>query len=312
MIGERVTKTDECNPIDVGGRIDMAFGTDSRFFRSTPGTGFDSDWDTSRFYGFAMPQLYGDLQINKLILRGGHFLYPCGAESIMAPDNFFYSHSYTFLYGQPTTLTGGMLKYNVNDRFALLGGLDTGWNNFGDPNGKAGFFGGFNWTSKDEKTTLNYVLSLSNQQPAGVDSTRTHTCLCLTRKLSDKWTYGLENDVGADSFSVAAGTDTQWFSLINYFTYQINDCWGLGLRYEWLRDDEGIIVIPPSAPFGGAPGNWNDISLGLKYTPNKNVMVRSEIRYDWLSGTVPGTQEPFDDNTKNHQLTWGSDLIMKF
>jgi hypothetical protein len=311
-ITERVTKTDCCNPIDVGGRVDVLFGTDHRFNQVTPGTGFDSLWGTSRFYGLSMPQLYGDVQINKLIIRAGHFLYPCGAENVTAPDNFFYSHSYSFLYGQPTTYTGGMLKYLVNDTFALLGGVDTGWNNFDDPNGKAGFFGGFTWTSKDERTTLNYVLSVSNEQPTGVDSTRTHYCLCLTRKLNDCWTFGVENDFGADSASVKAGTDTEWYSIIPYLTYQINNCWAVGMRYEWLRDDEGVIVVPPSAPFGGAPGDWNDISLGVKYTPNKNVIVRSEIRYDWLNAAVPGIQEPFDNNTKNFQWTWGTDLIMKF
>jgi opacity protein-like surface antigen len=190
--------------------------------------------------------------------------------------------------------------------------VDSGWNNFDDPNGNVGFFGGFNWTSKDEKTTLNGVISFNNQQPTGVSSTRTHYCLCLTRKLSDKWTLGLENDYGNDSFSVAANGSAQWWSIIPYLTYQVNDCWAIGMRYEWLRDDEGIIVIPPSAPFGGAPGDWNDISLGVKYTPNKNVLVRSEIRYDWLNARAAGIQEPFDDNTKNNQWTWGTDLIMKF
>jgi hypothetical protein len=312
LVTERVTKTDECHTVDLGGRVDVLFGTDHRFTRSTPGTGFDADWDTGRFYGFSMPQLYGDLQVDKLIIRAGHFLYPCGAENVTAPDNFFYSHSYTFLYGQPTTYTGGMLKYLVSDKFALLAGLDTGWNNFDDPNGKTGFFAGFNWTSKNEKTSLNYVISVSDEQPTGAEGTRTHYCLCLTRKLNDKWTLGLEHDLGVDSFSARAGTDAEWFSVIPYLTYQINSCWAVGMRYEWLRDDEGVIVIPPSDPFGGAAGDWNDISLGVKYTPNKNVMVRSEIRYDWLSAAVPGIQEPFDDNTKNFQWTWGTDLIVKF
>jgi hypothetical protein len=311
-ITERVTKTDCCHPVDIGGRVDVLFGTDHRFNQVTPGTGFDSEWATSRFYGFSMPQLYGDIQINKLIIRGGHFLYPCGAESVTAPDNFFYSHTYTFLYGQPTTYTGGELIYKVTDKFSLISGLDTGWNNFEDQNGKVGFFGGFQWTSKDEKTTLNYILSLSNEQPTGVESTRTHYCLCLTRKLNECWTLGLENDYGNDSFSARAGTDAQWYSIIPYLTRQINDCWAVGLRYEWMQDTNGVIILPPSDPFNGAAGNYNDITLGVKYTPNKNVMVRSEIRYDWLSATAPNIQEPFDDNTKNFQWTWGTDLIVKF
>jgi opacity protein-like surface antigen len=192
--------------------------------------------------------------------------------------------------------------------------VDTGWNNFEDPNGKMGFYGGFNWTSKDEKTTVNFILSLSNEQPTGVQSTRTHYCLCGTRKLSDKWTAGFETDFGVDSFSKAAGTDAEWGSIIPYLTYKINDCWWAGLRYEWLRDNQGVIIAPPSDPFFPAPGDWNDLSLGLNYKPNKNVIVRSEIRYDWESSLVPvpANQRPFDDNTKGFQWTWGTDLIMKF
>ena len=48
----------------------------------------------------------------------------------MPTENFFYSHSYGFLYGMPTTLTGGMATYKLQDKLLVNAGLDTGWNNF--------------------------------------------------------------------------------------------------------------------------------------------------------------------------------------
>ena len=129
-----------------------------------------------------MPQMYGDLAINKWVFRAGHFLAPCGYESVMAPENFFYSHSYAFLYGQPTTLTGGEAMYKVNDQFTSNVGIDTGWNNWTDPNGKINYFGGFNWTSKDQKTTLAWETFLGNTDDVNPEATRYHYCLVSRRR----------------------------------------------------------------------------------------------------------------------------------
>ncbi len=313
LVMERVTKTDDCC-WDVGGRIDLLYGEDHRFVEAS---GLDNELNSGHLYGLAIPQMYLDLAYDKWIFRTGHFLYPNGNEAVTAPDNFFYSHSYTFLYGQPTTYSGSEVRYKFNDHFTAFGGWDTGWNDWNSPNGKIGGFGGFNWTSSDEKTTLAFVLSFNNQQPTGVSSTRTHYDLVLTHKLSDKLTYQFEQNLGNDSFVEASGTSGTWYSFVNYLTYQLNDKWALGARWEWMRDEEGVI-LPPTAPFAatagfpGTPGLWNDISLGVNFKPNKNVIFRSEVRYDWETGLVPGATAPFNDNTKDNQWLWGNDLIVKF
>ena len=76
---------------DIGGRVDLLYGTDRRFVDGLR-AGLRVELG-QRFYGLAMPQMYGDIAINDLVIRGGHFLAPCGYESVMAPENFFYSHS---------------------------------------------------------------------------------------------------------------------------------------------------------------------------------------------------------------------------
>ena len=141
LVMERLTKTDDCE-WDVGGRVDLLYGEDHRFVAAA---GLDSDLTSSKFYGLALPQMYADLAYDKWIIRAGHFLYPNGNEAVTAPDNFFYSHSYTFLYGEPTTFTGGQVRYKFNDKLTVYGGIDTGWNDWNSPNGQIGYFAGLNW-----------------------------------------------------------------------------------------------------------------------------------------------------------------------
>ena len=314
LVMERLTKTDDCE-WDVGGRADLLYGEDHRFVTAA---GLDSDLTSSKYYGLALPQMYADLAYDKWIFRAGHFLYPNGNEAVTAPDNFFYSHSYTFLYGEPTTFTGGQIRYKFNDKLTVYGGIDTGWNDWTSPNGQNGYFVGLNW-NPDDKTTLAFTLSYNTQQLTGVSSSRTHYDLVLTHKLSDKLTYAFENTFGSDSLVAGSGPSENWCSFVNYLTYDLCDKWSVGGRWEWMKDNEGIIV-PPSDPFPfaaavpypGAPGEWNDLSLGVNFKPSKNILARTELRYDWESALIPGATAPFNDNTSTHQWTWGNDLIIKF
>jgi hypothetical protein len=56
-----------------------------------------------------MPQAYVEtnLPIGKgLSVKVGHFYTLLGYEVVTAPDNFFYSHSYSMQYGEPFTHWG--------------------------------------------------------------------------------------------------------------------------------------------------------------------------------------------------------------
>ena len=220
LIAERLTKTEE-GGWDFGGRIDLLYGTDSRFVLAN---GLDNRWNQSeRFYGAALPQLYGDVAYNKLLLRVGHMLAPCGLENVMGPQNFFYSHSYTFLYAQPTTITGAMLKWQLNDRLSFNGGVDTGWNAFESINEKAGAFGGVNWSSPSERTTVALEFFFSNQQLAG-ENVRSHAALMVTHKVSDRLTYGFEYTHGFEDDAILTpngSEDAKWYGVVNYLTYQV-------------------------------------------------------------------------------------------
>jgi hypothetical protein len=61
-------------------------------------------------------------------------------------------------------------------------------------------------------------------------------------------------------------------------------------------------------PSGNA-GTMQAITLGLNRTVNPNLRVRPELRWDWYHGAGPS---PFDDLTRNGQLTAAIDVICVF
>jgi hypothetical protein len=315
LICERATKTDGCG-IDVGGRVDMLYGTDYRYPKVTTGTEFDSEWSTG-LYGLAMPQAYGDLAINDLIIRGGHFLAPVGYESVMSAENFFYSHTYSFLYGQPTTFTGGELIYKINDRITCNGGMYSGgWNDFDASNGKVGCFGGMAWNSEDGKTTLTLESTMGNNQAPGVTSTRAYFNVVLTRKLGDKWQYAFEGNYATETHESLATHPTalgKFYDLANYMFYTINDCWKVGLRYEYFSDEDGVVLTTTADGAPTVPGHYSDLGLGLNWKPNATLTVRSEIRWDWADGSpFAAGAHPFDEGKKDQQFLLGTDAIVRF
>ncbi len=82
LITERVTKPED-GCWDWGGRVDLLYGTDRRFVTAF---GLDDRWsEGERFYGLAMPQLYGDLAYDKFVFRVGHMLAPVGYEKRHGP-----------------------------------------------------------------------------------------------------------------------------------------------------------------------------------------------------------------------------------
>jgi hypothetical protein len=311
FIAERVTKTDGCG-WDVGGRVDMLYGTDRRFVTAA---GFDSNWNgVSPTTGLAMPQLYGDLALNDLIVRVGHILAPCGFENVMAPENFFYSHTYEFLYEQPTTLTGGQLIYKINDRLTTNAGIDTGWNDFTDVSNKLNYYGGFNWTNKCQTRTFALEI-FSGAQFAGVNSNRVLVNTVFTQKLGKKWKYALETNLASENNSpVAFGgpRDASWYGIANYLFYEVNECWSWGMRYEWTEDRNGAVIPSGAVLATGLPADYNALTAGVNYKPNKNVVFRSEVRGDWATMLVNTNQRPFDDMTRSQQFLWGNDLIVRF
>jgi len=316
LIGERTTNTDGFG-FDWGGRVDVLYGTDSRFLAAN---GLESSWNKSqRFYGAALPQFYADFALDDLIVRIGHFYNIMDYESPMAPENFFYSHSYSFQYGEPLTFTGILGMFRLNDCWTFTGGVHRGWNQFEDNNDKAGLLFGVTWTSPDRDTLVNFAITLSNEQIDRPSHMTAYT-VAVSHRFSERVRYVFEHNAGQETNAIPRGNgafdDAQWYSIANYLFYDLNPCWSVGLRYEWFGDIDGTRVIglgaPKGFPWAGIPSHWDELALGVNYQRSSNVLLRSELRFDWADRIGPSQFKPFDTFNRDQQFLWATDLVVKF
>ena len=126
--------------LDIGGRVDFIYGTDGQDLQAFGNwdEAFDNDWDNGNYYGSALPQLYMEVGYGDLSVKIGRMLTNFGYESVMAPNNFFYSHSYAFALAQPYTGytgTGAVATYRGLDNITITAGYMEGLNTGFDANG---------------------------------------------------------------------------------------------------------------------------------------------------------------------------------
>lgn len=307
---EKKTNTDD-GCWDLGGRIDYVFGVDGPDTQAFGDGGWDFGWNSSNYYGSAIPQLYLELAFGDWSIKGGRFFTPIGYEVIPATGNFFFSHSYAQYYAEPFTHTGFLVTRKIGDRLSAFGGWvdgwDSGWENL---NGADNFLGGFNFTLS-ERTTFTYSLVTGNWGRSNVSTNEGDIFMnsfVLTHKLSDKWTYVFQHDLGLNTNN--PNGNGQWYGVNQYLFYQWNDCWAGGIRAEWFHDDDGVRVVSPD--FNGAAGDYYEVTLGLNYKPHANVVIRPELRWDWYNGNAAAGNRPFNNGQSNSQFAGGVDAIFTF
>ena len=336
LVNERILKEDG---LSWGGRIDLLYGTDFLYtvaagldsFRSTPDplglTG--PRWATNRYYGLAMPQLYGELGNQTANVKFGHFYTLIGYEVVPAIGNFFYTHAYTMQYGEPFTHTGVLGTWNPNDQLSIIGGITNGWDNWDDGletgapivnqnyanyNSNASFLGAITFSSSDGSQALTLANSSGNQL-GGADvggngnfvGNRTVTSIVYTNEFTDSLTYVYQSDFGYQAY--AGGNDpayyqTQgqqnssayWYGANQYLFYNFTDYLIGGLRFEWFRDNNGTRVVSGlrdgSPGVGDFAGNFWAMTWGLNYLIGNNTIIRPELRYDWFSADEGGPNGP--------------------
>ncbi|WP_164102820.1 porin [Candidatus Laterigemmans baculatus] len=285
---------------DIGGRIDYVYGVDAQdtqAFGTNP-RGWDNDWDNG-IYGHALPQVYLEAGYGDLAIKAGHFYTLIGYESVMAPNNFFYSHAYTMYLSEPFTHTGALATYQLNDRVTLYGGYTLGWDSGFDDNGD-NFIGGIT-TAVTDRWNLTYATvggRFGEARFNGVEKGYMHSVVS-THQLTEKLQYVFQSDVlSTEDGDGATVRDT--FGINQYLLYALNDCWSVGGRFEWY-EQQGVFNAPTDPR--------TDIyatTVGLNYRPHANVLIRPELRYDHDEEGVAG----LDHGTS--QTTFGFDTILTF
>jgi len=308
---------------DIGGRIDVVYGADWRFGQCY---GLENRIDDpNSFYGLVLPQFYLEVAYNDLTVKMGHYATMPSLELIPAPLNFFYSHSLlSGGYFDPLLVTGLGAAYKLTDNWSLVGGFHRGWRQYEDPNNDLNFLGGVKWTDDDQRAKLSVMVDAGPQTGFTGVHDRTTVITVFTYKLTERLEYGSQYTVGNERNGsvIRPGQNAAWYGTEQMFTYKLDAKWSLGLRYEWVRDNDGSRVagigtaLESDRGWSGKPGMagaYNDLSLGLNWRPNRNVTLRPEVRWDWYDGR-PNTdgELPFGDKTKREQFLFATDLLVTF
>lgn len=306
---------------DFGGRVDFMFGTDSR---KTQAAGWDNrliprntgaaPGEGERFYDVAFPQAYAEIYApfgNGITAKIGHFYTIIGYEVVTSPDNFFYSHAYTMLYGEPFTHTGALLSYDVNNNISVTGGAVMGWDNFREEPGAWNFLGGVTFTTDDADTSLALAMISGDQDQSAALNTTMYSVV-LQHNFTESFHYVLQHDFGVAQRGAQDGSDADWYGINNYLTYDINDQLAAGLRAEWFRDAKGVRTSITDSATGtmNVGGSYYGITAGLNYSPNSWLKLRPEVRYDWFDAN--GVAQAFDGGTENDQIAVSMDMIVTF
>jgi len=297
---------------DVGGRIEMIYGSDSRLIHSLglfdyhgiynvpPGTnkGPDEQFDLNQAYvDFAIPVGNG------LRLRAGKFNTLLGYETINPTTNSLYSHSYLFGFAIPFTHTGLLATYVLNKDWTFDLGVTRGWDtSTEDDNDTMDVTGRASWTIND-KSALYISFVIGPDQPGDNSNYRDVIDVIYTQKIADQLTIAINADYGYQFNGSNSGSDDQWYGVAGYGTYTLSSMFALTGRLEYFNDEDG---------YRGLGSSVYEATVGVTITPmpndsiGSNLKIRPEVRYDYAKDAI------FDGGTDRSQATFGVDAYFTF
>ena len=263
-----------------------------------------------------------------LDLKVGKYADPMSAETIDPRTNVFYSHSYIFNFGVPTTDTGFLAVLHVNKYLDLYGGINRGVNaSIKDNNKSIAFEGGFGLNLLDGNLTTVALTHIGPENPGDNHNYRYLNDMTTTWKINKCLTSITDlNLVYEESVNAWGGGVAQ------YFTYAVNDWLTLGVRGEIWRDEKGFfvaqfranndfihiergdLVAPDPSTFGGGKTTYLEVTGGVTIKPPMpkpiaGLLIRPEVRYD---RALTDSTRPFDQLTDRDQWTIGVDVILQF
>ena len=316
----RATKVTDEKDWDIGGRVDLLYGTNTRFTTSSQ---FEDKWNaTGYLYGLSMPSAYVELAYKKTVTKVGRFISPVGYNTIDLTLNPFNTIPYSYQYGQPFTHTGIWTQWQATDKLSIGGALIHGWDNTGNGNPNGGFMGTATYNF-DANRALAFVNFWTQEPSAAAGFTgRYLQTVVYSHKFAEKFMYVGETDFASQNNATASGRTARWYSIIQYLYYSPSErlTWSIG--GEWFRDEEGVRVggfVPtlPNSPrglspaIGGFAGNFFQLTMGPRYQFNKNMYIRPNLRFDYYDGpnsSVTAGALPFGAGTDRGQCILGTDF----
>lgn len=325
-----------CGCVDWGFGADVMFGRDAKFFSSYKG--WDDDWETGHYgteyfnnsesYGFAAPQLYGEMSANYWTFKAGRFYTLMGYEGARADQRFFYTFGRNFEM-TPITHSGALATYSGFENLDFSIGWVAGENNMFERGADESLVTGAVQFQRCEGTSLKYSFVAGDGMHAGAKGTLFRNDVVLKKKLNCCWdtafifNYGSLTDAEATGYLpgetqytgtmnelakfMAPGGQLEYQTWAGYLFYTLNDCWKFGGRLEWQKGWNSF------RGFEYANMEFVSMSFGAHWTPLccDNFVIRPEFRYDTCSENVFGRNN-LNDRGLDDQISLGCDVMYTF
>jgi hypothetical protein len=263
---------------------------------------------------FDLTQAYADVAVplgNGVRIRVGKMAAPVGLETIDPTTTPFYSRSFLFVFGLPTTETGAWVAYHLTDSFDLELGVHRGWNQaLEDTNDTLSYHGRIAYSSEDKLTSAALTVQTGPERAGDNDHYRTFADLSVAHRLglhgplvAGEVLYGYETHVPRGSGR--ATSPAQWWALAGYVSVPLERRVDVNFRAEWFHDPQG----------GRFDQTIYELTGGLAIKPfpdtdwARGLVIRPEIRWDMSDDDI------FPENARHNQdnqWTFGIDMLYAF
>lgn len=290
-----------------GFQIDILGGTDYRY---TMSRGFFNSQLLSadgqqNLYGVDTAQSYVNMYVPTLFkgteFRVGKFYTPWGVESVEAPSTPLPTHSYAFNWAPPFTHCGAAAYMTFSPRWsAVMMAVNGNDVYFGDPSAEWRFVGNVKYTHPNGRDTFTLATSMGRgkfnagdpfaaptfatiNEPLGRNNINV-VDLVWTHQLNPRLAYNLECIYGYQTnvpvlANAAGGGTAHWWSAVHYLFYTLSNQLGAIGRFETFDDVAGQRT--------GFEGMYLSTTFGLSYKPNKSIIIRPELRFDYNLDSRP-------------------------
>jgi len=294
---------------DWGACADFVYGAHAGSMQTYDGS-FDAGWGDNR-HGYSMSayKLYGTIGYKDWSFKVGKFVTHIGWEGSASKNNIFYSHSYCY-WIEPATHMGALATYDVTDRLSVSAGWTAGMDSsFANPYGNSAIMTGLEYMLSDD-ATVYYWINAGKQNDIFEDARDDYfiQSVCLEWALTKRFTYVHQYNLRNDN--QLGGGRCSSYGLNNHFLYALSDELTFGTRVEWLRDNCGGNDL-----YVGTPGDYWNVTWGLRWDPYTNLSVRPEVRYDWYNGAgtpFGGNVNAGIDGTRKDQVSAGLGVLVSF
>ena len=229
-----------------------------------------------------------------------------GYNGFLAPYRPFYSSDYQFFYSQDGAFTGFLTNLHATDRLEVWNGMTFGANTFFTlrSNNSYCYIGQVNyWLTDERKTRLTGSVYAGPHAlfaaPGLAGNFDTMVELRLQQNWNEYFTQVVQSNMGWDG-DTRVGTGS-WYGLYLINILHLSGEVDALCRAEWFDDVKGTRT--------GINTNYEEVTLGVNWHPDKHLEIRPEIRGDFAGAPAFGV-----NGAHNHdsQLTGAISFLVKF